>query len=354
MYEKELKILEKKERLRKRTLYDENIIDLASNDYLGLAQKEEILDKAYFHAKKFRSHGAKASILVNGYHPAHKLLEDYLKELNGFEDALVLGSGFLANMALFELGRKGDLFLVDEEYHASGIVGAKLAKAEVRFFKHNDFEDLKIKSEDYKNFKRVFVVTEGIFSMMGDKVKKEICEYAQEIGFLIIDEAHSVGICGENLLGITQEYNLNPKKTIKMGTLGKTLGSYGAYILANKEIISYLLNRAKSVIYTTALSPIDTLLAYYALKDIQENLNFYKKEVKKRKLIFNSDSLIKIITAKSNDVLLKKQQELLCAQNILVGAIRPPTVKKPIFRVILKTDVDIDIIQNAINYLEGK
>ncbi|NPA88253.1 MAG: pyridoxal phosphate-dependent aminotransferase family protein, partial [Epsilonproteobacteria bacterium] len=208
MYKKELDILRKKGRFRERKIYDENIIDLASNDYLGLAQNENVRKNAFSHALNFKSHGAKASMLVNGYHPAHKLLEDYLKELNNFENALVLGSGFLANMALFELGRKGDLFLVDEEYHASGIVGAKLTKAEVRFFKHNDFEDLKKKSEDFKKFKRVFVVTEGIFSMMGDKVKKEICEFAQEIGFLIIDEAHSVGICGENLLGVTQEYDL--------------------------------------------------------------------------------------------------------------------------------------------------
>ncbi len=353
MYKKELDILRKKGRFRERKIYDENIIDLASNDYLGLAQNENVRKNAFSHALNFKSHGAKASMLVNGYHPAHKLLEDYLKELNNFEDALVLGSGFLANMALFELGRKGDLFLVDEEYHASGIVGAKLTKAEVRFFKHNDFEDLKIKSEDFKKFKRVFVVTEGIFSMMGDKVKKEICEFAQEIGFLIIDEAHSVGICGENLLGVTQEYDLNPQKTIKMGTLGKTLGSYGAYILADEEIISYLLNRAKSAIYTTALSPIDSLLAYYALKEIQENLSHYKTLVNQRKLTYNLESLIKIIPAKSNEFLQKRQKELL-NRNVLVGAIRPPTVKSPIFRVILRTNIDLKTIDETIKFLGEK
>jgi len=353
MYKKELDILRKKGRFRERKIYDENIIDLASNDYLGLAQNENVRKNAFSHALNFKSHGAKASMLVNGYHPAHKLLEDYLKELNNFENALVLGSGFLANMALFELGRKGDLFLVDEEYHASGIVGAKLTKAEVRFFKHNDFEDLKKKSEDFKKFKRVFVVTEGIFSMMGDKVKKEICEFAQEIGFLIIDEAHSVGICGENLLGVTQEYDLNPQKTIKMGTLGKTLGSYGAYILADEEIISYLLNRAKSVIYTTALSPIDSLLAYYALKEIQENLSHYKTLVNQRKLTYNLESLIKIIPAKSNEFLQKRQKELL-NRNVLVGAIRPPTVKSPIFRVILRTNIDLKTIDETIKFLGEK
>ncbi|AZV45830.1 aminotransferase [Nautilia sp. PV-1] len=351
MYEKELAVLKQKNRLRERKLYDENIIDLASNDYLGLAHNGQILDKAYTHAKKYRSHAAKASMLVNGYHPSHQLLEEKLKKLNNFEDALILGSGFLANLALFELGRKGDLFIVDEEYHASGIIGSRLTGAEVKFFAHNDIEDLAAKAENYKNYKRVFVVVEGVYSMEGDKVLKEITDFAQEIGILIIDEAHSVGVLGDNLMGITDEYNLNPEKTVKMGTLGKALGSYGAYILANKEIIQFLLNRAKSVIYTTALSPMDTLTAYYSLEEIEKNINFYKREINKRKLILNSDSLIKILPAQDNKALLLKQKHLF-NRNILIGAIRPPTVKTPIFRIIGRLDVEIDIIQNTIDFLK--
>jgi 8-amino-7-oxononanoate synthase len=158
---------------------------------------------------------------------------------------------------------------------------------------------------------------------------------------------------GENLMGITDEYALNPKKTIKMGTLGKALGSYGAYILADKEIISYLLNRAKSIIYTTALSPVDTLLAFYALEKIQNNLESFKEKIKEKKLMFNSDSLIKIIPAISSKVLLQKQQELLKAQ-VLVGAIRPPTVKNPIFRVILRTNVKNAIISKTLKFLGDK
>ncbi|GAX88333.1 8-amino-7-oxononanoate synthase [Lebetimonas natsushimae] len=353
MYEKELNILKKKNRLRKRNLYPDNITDLASNDYLGLAENKKILDKACSKAKEFKSHSAKASMLVNGYHRAHRLLEDKLKNLNNFEEALILGSGFLANMALFELGRKGDIFYVDEEYHASGIIGSKLTGAEVKFFKHNDFENLKKISVDYKKYNRVFTVVEGIYSMMGDKVKKEITDYAQEIGHLIIDEAHSVGVIGNNLMGITDEYNLNPNKTIKMGTLGKALGSYGAYILAKKEVIEFLLNKARSVIYTTALSPVDSLIAYYGLEEIENNLNLFKEKIKKRKELFNTDSLIKIIPAKDNETLLQKQKELL-EKNILIGAIRPPTVKNPIYRVILRANVNLDIISKTLNFLGDK
>jgi 8-amino-7-oxononanoate synthase len=351
MYKKELEVLNKKNRLRKRKIFNENIIDLASNDYLGLSEKKEILDKAYFHAKKFRSHSAKASMLVNGYHPAHKLLEDKLKTLNNFEDGIIIGSGFLANMALFELGRRGDLFLIDEEYHASGIVGSKLTSAEVRFFSHNDINSLIQKANDYKNFKRVFVTVEGVYSMAGDKVAKEITDFAQEIGTLIIDEAHSVGVLGDNLMGVTDEYNLNPEKTIKMGTLGKALASFGAYILANSEIITFLINKAKSIIYTTALSPMDALIAYYSLEEIEKNINFYKKEINKRKSVLNSDSLITILPAKNNKALLLKQKQLL-HRNILIGAIRPPTVKSPIFRLIGRVNIEVDIILKTIDFLK--
>ncbi|ACM93189.1 8-amino-7-oxononanoate synthase [Nautilia profundicola AmH] len=351
MYNKELEVLKKKNRLRERKIYPQNTIDLASNDYLGLAENKTVRQNAFSHAMEFDSHGAKASMLVNGYHPAHRLLEEKLKALNGFEEALVLGSGFLANMALFELGRRGDLFLIDEEYHASGIVGSRLTGAEVRFFKHNDIKDLIEKSKDCKSFKRVFTAVEGVYSMAGDKVDKNITDYAQQIGTLIIDEAHSVGVLGENLMGITDEYSLNPEKTVKMGTLGKALGSYGAYILANEEIISYLLNRAKSVIYTTALSPVDALLAYYALEEIEKNRNFYKNEINKRNLILNSDSLIKILPAQDNKALLLKQKQLF-NRNILIGAIRPPTVQSPIFRVIGRVSVEIDIISKTIDFLK--
>jgi len=351
MYKKELEVLRKKNRFRERKIYPSSVIDLASNDYLGLAENKNIRKKAFLHAMEFDSHGAKASQLVNGYHPAHKLLEEKLKNLNGFEEGLILGSGFLANMAMFELGRKGDLFLVDEEYHASGIVGSRLTGAEVRFFKHNDINDLTDKSKDYKNYKRVFTAVEGVYSMAGDKVDRQITEYAQKIGTLIIDEAHSVGVIGEKLMGITDEYNLNPEKMVKMGTLGKALGSYGAYILANEEIINFLINKAKSLIYTTALSPVDALLAYYALEEIDKNRNFYKNEINKRKLILNSDSLIKILPSIDNKALLLKQKELF-NRNILIGAIRPPTVKSPVFRVIGRVNVETDIISKTIDYLK--
>ena len=174
MYKKELSILKEKNRFRERKIY-ENLIDFASNDYLGLANNKEIMQKTY---NSLDSHGAKASMLVNGYNEYHQLLEEYLCEINNYQAGMVVGSGFLANMSVFEaLARKGDLIVLDEEYHASGRVGVKLSNATVRFFKHNNLEDLIYTLKDSVYFNRVLVGIEGIYSMSGDIVKKEIVEY---------------------------------------------------------------------------------------------------------------------------------------------------------------------------------
>jgi len=331
MYKKELEILKKKNRFRQRKIYN-NLIDFASNDYLGMASNQEVLDKTY-NMIRGDEYGAKASLLVNGYNEYHQMLEEYLCEINDYQAGIVVGSGFLANMSLFEaLARKGDLVILDEEYHASGRVGVELSKAEIRYFKHNDLEDLIYKLKDNLHFNRVFVAVEGIYSMGGDLVKKEILDYlaVKKKVITIIDEAHSVGVVGDNLMGVVDLYKIPTINTIKIGTLGKALGSYGAYILASKEIISFLENRAKGIIYTTALSNFDTMFAYFALKEIKNNLDFYKEEIQKRKNLLKIDSLIWIKEYK-NDILLKHKE--LIEKGFLVGAIRPPTTKTPIFRV---------------------
>jgi 8-amino-7-oxononanoate synthase len=248
-------------------------------------------------------------------------------------------------MSIFEsLARKGDLIVLDEEYHASGRVGVNLSQAEVRYFKHNDLEDLIIKLKDSIHFNRIFVGVEGIYSMGGDLVKEEILKYlsVKKKVITIIDEAHSVGVVGDNLMGVIDLYKMPTVNTIKIGTLGKALGSYGAYILASKEIISFLENRAKGIIYTTALSNFDTMYAYFALKNIKSNLDYYKEEIQKRQNLLGIDSLIYTKEYK-NDILLKNEE--LQKEGFLVGAIRPPTVKLPIFRITARISENIEKLE---------
>jgi len=255
-YENELKALKKSGRYRTREVLDNSLLDFASNDYLGLSHNKELHRLTCKELDKLPLHSPKASLLVNGYHQVHRDFEEALCEANGFEDAVIVGSGFNANIALIEsLVRKGDTLFMDERYHASGVLASNLNGMSVVYFKHNDMAELKELLKQ-SQAKRKIVAVEGIYSMDGDLVPKEVFEICKrDDTLLIVDEAHSSGVIGSNLMGIFDYYNIEVKSNhIKMGTLGKAYGSFGAYILASAHIIAYLINRAKPIIYATPLS----------------------------------------------------------------------------------------------------
>lgn len=361
MYEKELNAIKKSNLYRQRKIFDENLIDLASNDYLGLASNEILFKNAYENVLKQKHRSPKASMLVNGYSIIHKNFEDDLKKANKFEEALVVGSGFLANISLIEaLVRKSDTLFIDEEYHASGILATKLLKKEqVILFSHNDYKDLEEKIKNRSSNGRLIIAIEGIYSMGGDIAPKEIFDIASNYdALLIVDEAHSSGVLGDNLLGIFDYYNIKPQKNhIKMGTLGKAYGSYGAYILASKNIIDFLLNRAKAVIYTTAPSLFDIALANESLKYILSNTQEIKSKIINRQKIVKDlldieiKSLIVAYEIGNNKEVLEIQKNVL-EKGYIVGAIRQPTVKSAIIRLITKIDVLTGDLQNVCNIIK--
>lgn len=363
MYEKELKAIKKSNLYRQRNIFDENLVDLASNDYLGLSSNQQLFQNAYERVLKSKYKSPKASMLVNGYNPIHKEFEDNLKEANEFEDALVVGSGFLANISLIEaLVRKTDILFIDEDYHASGILATRVLKKEqVITFSHNDYLDLEEKIKNCNSSGRLIIAIEGIYSMGGDIAPIEIFNIANKYdALLIVDEAHSSGVIGENLLGIFDYYNIQPSKNhIKMGTLGKAYGSYGAYILASKVVIDFLLNRAKAIIYTTAPSLFDIALGNEALKYILENGKDLKNRITQHQNIVKNildidlKSLIVAYEIGENKKVLsiqKKAKDL----GYLVGAIRQPTVKSAIIRLIAKIDVPKDDLQNICTIIKEK
>ena len=346
MYENELKALKKAGRFRERKVFDVTLDDFASNDYLGLSRNKKQFKKAVKLVEEFTVVSPKASMLVNGYHPIHRIFEKEMAEVNSFDEGIVVGSGFLANISLIEaLVRKGDMLFMDEEYHASGVMASQLLGDRVVTFAHNDIDDLRAKLESYPANRQIIAV-EGIYSMSGDLCKKEIFGLADEFDTLIIvDEAHSAGVLGKNLLGIFEHYKIPIRpRHIKMGTLGKAYGSYGAYILASKNIISFLENRAKPIIYSTAPSVFDTALALVNLEHIRKNAKEYRKKIKERQLVVKKtldiecQSLILPIEMESNDFTMYMQEGLM-SQGYLVGAIRQPTVDTPILRVILNLGV---------------
>ena len=342
-YENELKALKKSNRFRTREVVDNTVLDFASNDYLGLSHNKELHNKTCKELDSLDIHSSKASMLVNGYHQIHKNFEDALCLANDFEAGIVLGSGFNANIALIEaLVRKGDMLFMDELYHASGVLASNLKSVNVVFFKHNDMSELKELLHN-SNAKRQIVAVEGIYSMDGDLCKKEVFDICNELNaILIVDEAHSSGVVGNKLMGVFDYYNITPKKNhIKMGTLGKAYGSFGAFILASEHIVEYLLNRAKPIIYATSLSLYDTLLAHHSLRYIQKNCDKIKKEIKCRQLIVYEELNIKI-DALIVPIIINDNKKVLEIKNILlkrgfsIGAIREPTVPRAIIRVIAR------------------
>lgn len=359
-YEKELQALKRAGRYRTRELVSNALHDFASNDYLGLSQHKELHTLTCKQLADYPVNNAKASMLLNGYHQIHKDFEDALCEANGFEAGIVLGSGFNANIALIEsLVRKGDTLFMDELYHASGVLASQLHNMDVVFFKHNDMNELKTLLRN-SNAKRKIVAVEGIYSMDGDLCDKEvfgICDEAEAL--LIVDEAHSSGVIGDKLMGVFDYYKITIKDNyIKMGTLGKAYGSFGAFILSSEHISEYLLNRAKPIIYATALSLYDTLLAHNALKYILTNSQRLQKEIALRQSIVFEElgvhvkGLIVPLAVGDNQKVMAVKNELLTC-NYSVGAIRQPTVASAIIRLIARLGESSESLRDVCKKLAG-
>ena len=353
-YENELRALKKSGRFRSREILNTDVLDFASNDYLGLSHNKDLHQKTCAYLDKLPMHSSKASLLVNGYHQIHKDFEDALCQANSFEDAVVVGSGFSANIAMIEsLVRKGDILFMDEKYHASGVLATKLDHVHVVFFKHNDMSQLKELFTKHRDVKRKIVAVEGIYSMDGDLVEREvfsICE--KENALLIVDEAHSSGVVGNKLMGVFDLYNIEIKANhIKMGTLGKAYGSFGAYILASAHIIEYLMNRAKPLIYATSLSLYDTRLAHYALEYIQNNVEELRNEIYIRQntvkniLGIDIDGLIVPIVINDNKKVLEVKERFY-NEGFAIGGIRQPTVPQAILRLIARLEINNVIFEN--------
>jgi 8-amino-7-oxononanoate synthase len=327
---------------------DPALLDMASNDYLCLAHKPKLLKRACERVARYPWHAPKSSLFVGGYHPIHRDFETALCEANGFERGVVAGSGFLANLGLIEaLVRRGDTLFIDESYHASGMVATKLVQGDVVTFRHNDMEDLIEKIDARGASGRRIIAVEGIYSMEGDRAPKEIFEIADWFeALLIVDEAHSSGTAGPNLLGVFDAYGIEPGPNhIKMGTLGKAYGSYGAYILASDEVVRYLHNRAKPLIYATAPSLLDIALAHEGFLHIWRKKRKYAQKIRTLKRVVK-ESIGKepdgmIVPVSMPDIRTTMEiRDRLEAEGYQVGAIRPPTVPSPILRVILRTCIE--------------
>jgi 8-amino-7-oxononanoate synthase len=236
------------------------LINFSSNDYLGLANDPRLREAAIGAIGDFGV-GAGASRLISGTQSPHLRLERALAKWKRTESALCFSSGYAAALGTIPaLVSKGDVVLLDKLCHASLIDGAKLSGAILRVFPHNHLGKLESHLEWARrgySGKRILIVTESVFSMDGDRAPlREIVELKKRFGaLLMLDEAHAVGVIGANGRGLASVENLNEDVDVQMGTLSKALGASGGYICGSRNLIEWLINRARSFIYSTAPAP---------------------------------------------------------------------------------------------------
>jgi len=247
------------------------LINFSSNDYLGLANDPRLSDAAITAIDEFGA-GAGASRLISGTQSPHLSLERALAQWKQTEAALCFNSGYAAALGTIPtLVVKNDVVLLDKLCHASLIDGAKLSGAVLRVFPHNHVAKLESHLEWSRrehSGKRVLIVTESVFSMDGDRAPlRELVELKKHFGaLLMLDEAHAVGVIGPNGRGLTAAENLNDDVDVQMGTLSKALGASGGYICGSRTLIDWLINRARSFIYSTAPSPAVVAAALAAVE----------------------------------------------------------------------------------------
>ncbi len=314
------------------------VLNLCSNNYLGLAGDARLRDAAV-DAIADEGLGSGASRLICGNMKSHQELEKRIAEFKGTDGCLVFSTGYMANIGVISsLFDRGDLILADKLNHASIIDGILLSGADFKRYPHGDMialEDLLKKSESYK--KRA-IITESVFSMDGDIAPLDkIVDLAQKYGCMImVDEAHAFGILGKKGKGAIEHFGLEGKIDIQMGTLSKAAGSFGAYVCGSRELIEFLINKARSFVYTTAMPPAICAASMKAIEIIAsepnrrerlwENTNYILKGL--RDIGFDTlESETPIIPVLTKDPKLTVEfSRRLFVEGIFVQAIRPPTV----------------------------
>ena len=238
------------------TLDGQPVLLLCSNNYLGLAEREEVRAAAAEAAMRWGA-GAGASRLISGNMELHRRLEERLAGFKGYEAALLFGSGYLANTGVIAaLAGAGEVVFSDELNHASIVDGCRLSRAETFVYRHADLEHLAW-ALYHQRGRPALIVTDGVFSMDGDvALLAELLELARRHGArLMVDEAHATGAIGPGGRGSVAAAGLNGEVDVVVGTLGKALGSYGSYVCANDETIELLVNSARPFIFSTAPPP---------------------------------------------------------------------------------------------------
>jgi len=329
-----------------------DFVDLSTNDYLGIAQNEPIRETFYSNAQHLAL-TASASRLLGGNHVEYDHIERFLAQLY-HKSALFFNSGYHLNLGVLpSLSRKNDLILADKLIHASLIEALKLSPAKNIRYRHQDYAQLEqILEQQSSTYDRVFIVSESLFSMEGDWVDLERLVQIKEKynAILYLDEAHAVGAYGPQGLGLAAQLNLLNKVDLLVGTMGKALASVGAFLICSETIKSYLVNTCRSLIYTTALPPINVAWSLMVLEqmvafeqervELAQKSSYLKQQLQKSRYKVVGDSHILSIVIGDNQACIEISRK--CEQNyIKVQVVRPPTVPEGTSRIRLSVHQNI-------------
>ena len=314
--------------------------NFSSNDYLGLANHPSVI-KAFQQAAEKYGVGSGSAHLICGHSHEHHALEEELAEFTGRQRALVFSTGYMANLgAISALVGKGDAVFQDKLNHASLLDGGKLSEAKQRRYLHNNTERLQqlLKQSEAK---KKLIISDGVFSMDGDTANlTELATLAeQHDAALMIDDAHGIGVLGKKGAGLVEQQGLNQQQVpILMATLGKALGTAGAFIAGSEELIEFLIQRARPYIYTTAPPPAVMAATRASLQlcqqetwrrdKLQQLIKRFRLQANQLGLtLLDSNTPIQPIIIADNEKAMKASESLF-GEGFLVTAIRSPTVPK--------------------------
>jgi len=314
-----------------------HLVDFSSNDYLGLARNVSLRNKALEAAKDWPT-GATASRLLSGHYTLTEELEEYLADFHQGETALLFNSGYTANLSLLStIPRRGDVLLYDDLVHASIHDGMRLSVSSQYPFAHNQPHHLESLLKQHQD-KQIFVLIESLYSMDGDQAPLvEFHKLCEKYGaHLIVDEAHSTGVYGEYGEGLCVARGIADDVFARIHTFGKAIGTHGAVVIGSPLLKDYLVNFARPLIYTTAMSPHTTLATlhhyqhlrqhgHHLIEQLEERIVCFQKQLKASTTYQPTGSAIQSVLVPGNDAVVAAA-DTLQDKGFDVRAIRRPTV----------------------------
>ncbi|HII3708436.1 TPA: 8-amino-7-oxononanoate synthase [Pasteurella multocida] len=340
---------------------DNTMLNMSSNDYLGLANNEA-LRQAFFtqYQDQLPALTSSSSRLLTGSFPIYDELESLMAQAFGRESALLFNSGYHANIGILPaLADKKTLIVADKLVHASMIDGIRLAQCEFVRFRHHDYAHLEqILQKNDRIFERIIVVTESVFSMDGDCADlTQLVALKQRYPqvMLYVDEAHAIGVLGEKGLGLAEQQGCINQIDILVGTFGKALGSMGAYVICDQVIRDYLVNKMRPLIFSTALPPFNVAWTHFVFQQLPhlqaERAYLAQLSQHLRQAIVDifqvpmpSESCIVPYILGDNELTVRTAQRLQ-QQGYYCLPIRPPTVPKGTSRIRFSLTADMQVAE---------